>query len=149
MINIITAFVAATLAAFLAGSMLATQFILANVSAMGMEVTAGVRLQSTLHDIAGLSTSYLPMVSIALLIAFLVAGLLAKRFPTRRLFLFMLAGAVGLIVIHLLMKALLGLSGIAATRTTLGLLSQGLAGALGGYLYYRLRRRSIEAAQGR
>ncbi len=149
MIKIITAFVAATLAAFLAGSMLATQFILANVSAMGMEVTAGVRLQSTLHDIAGLSTSYLPMVSIALLIAFLVAGLLAKRFPTRRLFLFMLAGAVGLIVIHLLMKALLGLSGIAATRTTLGLLSQGLAGALGGYLYYRLRRRSIEAAQGR
>lgn len=149
MIKIITAFVAATLAAFLAGSMLATQFILANVSAMSMEVTAGVRLQSTLHDIAGLSTSYLPMVSIALLIAFLVAGLLAKRFPTRRLFLFMLAGAVGLIVIHLLMKALLGLSGIAATRTTLGLLSQGLAGALGGYLYYRLRRRSIEAAQGR
>ena len=149
MIKVVTAFIAATLAAFVAGSILATQFILANVSAMGMEVTTGVRLQSTFHDIAGLSTSYLPMVSIALLIAFLVAGLLAKRWPTQRLFLFMLAGAVGLVAIHVLMKALLGLSGIAATRTTLGLLSQGLAGALGGYFYYRLRRGSVQVAHGR
>ena len=145
MSKLLIAFSGAVLAAFVTASVLATQFILANVSAMGMDVSASVRLQTTLQDIAGLSGSYLPMIAVALLIALAIAGRLAKRFPGQRLFLFMLAGAVGLIAIHLLMKAVLGLSGIAATRTLAGLLSQGLAGALGGYVFFAIRQASTES----
>ena len=140
MMKLVLAFGVAVLAAYMAGSILATQFILANVSAMGMDVTAGVRLDSTLHDLAGLSRSYLPIIAVALLIALLTASGLTRLLPNQRLFLYVLAGAVGIVAIHLIMKAVLGLSGIAATRTAAGLLCQGLAGALGGYVFYRLRR---------
>jgi len=37
-----------------------------------------------------------------------------------------------------IMKLVLGLSGIAPTRTIVGLLAQGLAGGAGGYLFCRL-----------
>jgi hypothetical protein len=37
-----------------------------------------------------------------------------------------------------IMKLALGLSGIAPTRTIVGLLAQGLAGGAGGYLFCRL-----------
>ena len=139
MIRVVMAFIGAALVAFAIGSVFATQFILGNVAAMGMDVTAGVRLHATVHDVMGLATSYLPLVSIAFLIALPVAGQLAKWFPAQRMVLFILAGAVGVVALHLLMKAALGLSGIAATRTVAGLLSQGLAGAVGGYMFYRLR----------
>jgi hypothetical protein len=145
MINLVMAFCAAVLAAFITGSILATQFILANVSAMGMEVTAGVRLQATLHDLVGLSSSYLPMIAVALLIAMLTASGAARLLPAQRKLLFVLAGAVALISIHLLIKVVLGLSGVAATRTVAGLLSQGLAGALGGYVFFTLRRPQVGA----
>jgi hypothetical protein len=145
MIKLTMAFSGAVLAAFVTGSIFATQFTLANVSAMGMDVTPGVRLQATLHDLVGLSATYLPMIAVALLVALLTAAGLAKRLPGQRMLLFMLAGAVGLIAIHLIIKAVLGLSGIAATRTVAGLLSQGLAGAIGGYVFFAIRRASVEA----
>ena len=37
-----------------------------------------------------------------------------------------------------IMKLVLGLSGIAPTRTIVGLLAQGLAGGAGGYLFCHL-----------
>ena len=46
-------------------------------------------------------------------------------------------GCVALIAIHVILKMVLGLSGVATTRTFAGLLAQGLAGAIGGYCYYR------------
>ncbi len=146
MLKVILAYAGAVVAAFVLGSVFVTQFNLASVAGMGMEVSPGVRLQATLHDLAGLSSTYLPMVAVAFLIALLVAAGLLKLFPAQRLFLFVLAGAVGLITIHLLIKALLGLNGIAATRTLAGLLSQGLAGAVGGYVFYAIRRSSGDAA---
>ena len=98
--KVVMAFSGAVLATFVAGSIFATQFILSNVSDMNMEVTAGVRLHATLHDLAGLSMSYLPMIAVAFLIALLVAAGLAKLFPAQRMFLYVLAGAVGVIAIH-------------------------------------------------
>ncbi len=146
MLRVVAAFIVAVLAAFVAGSVFVTQFNLASVAGMGMEITAGVRLQATLHDLLGLSATYLPMVALAFLIALAVARGLLMLFPQQRLLLFALAGAVGLIAIHLIMKAVLGVNGIAATRTLAGLLSQGLAGALGGYVFYAMRRATGEAA---
>jgi hypothetical protein len=50
--------------------------------------------------------------------------------------LYVLAGAVGLVTIHLTMKLLLGISGIAPTRAVVGLLAQAVAGGVGGYLFH-------------
>jgi len=50
--------------------------------------------------------------------------------------LFVLAGFVAILALHLTMNAVLGLTGVAPTRTLTGLLSQAAAGAVGGYVYY-------------
>ena len=86
MIKVVMAYCGAVLAAYVAGSIFATQFILANVSAMGMDVTTGVRLQATFHDLAGLSGTYLPMIAVALLIALLAAAGLSRLLPGQRTF---------------------------------------------------------------
>lgn len=147
MVKLIMAFSGAVVAAFVTASILATQFILSRVAAMGMDVTPGVRLQATLHDILGLSGTYLPMVAVALLLALLTAAGLGKFLPRYRSLLFVIAGAAGLIAIHVILKAVLGLSGIAATRTLAGLLSQGVAGALGGYVFVSMRRAMATAGK--
>jgi hypothetical protein len=139
MLKVLLAYAGAVVGAYVLGSILATQLILGNVQAMGMNVTGGVRLEATVHDILGLAASYLPLMAVAFLIALPVATGLRKVLSTPPLVLYVLAGAGAVVTQHLTMKAVLGLSGIAATRTTAGLLSQGLAGALGGYLYYKIR----------
>jgi hypothetical protein len=125
--------------AYVLGSIFATQFILAKVTALGPEVDLAMRLQATWHDLLGLLGSYLPLVAVAMLLGLAVAAGLGRLMPGQRLWLYVAAGAVAVVAIHLLIKAVLGLSGIAATRTLAGLLAQGLAGAVGGYLFYRLR----------
>ena len=50
--------------------------------------------------------------------------------------LYIAAGAAGLITIHIIMKLLLGISGIAATRSVIGMLAQAVAGGVGGYLFH-------------
>jgi len=50
--------------------------------------------------------------------------------------LYVLAGATGLLVIHLILKLVLGISGIAPTRTLVGLIAQAIAGGVGGYLFH-------------
>ena len=46
-----------------------------------------------------------------------------------------LAGAVGLVAIHLLLHLAFGVTPIAIARSTGGLLLQALAGAVGGFTY--------------
>jgi hypothetical protein len=60
--------------------------------------------------------------------------------PGQRALLFALAGFVAVVALHLIMKAVLGVSGIAVTRTVAGLIGQGVAGAIGGYCYHVLSR---------
>jgi hypothetical protein len=140
MMKVVMAYSGAVLAAFVTASVLATQIILGNVAAMGMDVTLGVRLHATLHDIVGLSLTYLPLIAIAFLLALLVVGGLVRLLPGQRALLFALAGGAALVSLHVIMKAVLGISGIAATRSLAGLLSQGLAGAAGGYAFYAIRK---------
>jgi hypothetical protein len=137
-IKVVGAYFIAVLVTFVFGSVFATQFILGNLQDMGMDVTLAVRFSTTLHDLAGLSAIYLPIIAVSFIISLPVAAGVIKFVPNLRLVGYVLAGAVGLVALHLVMKAVLGMTGIAATRTVLGLLSQGLAGALGGYLFYRV-----------
>lgn len=137
-IKVIGAYFAAVLLTFVLASIFATQFILSNLQDMGMTVTLSDRISATLHDIGGLSEIYLPLVAISFIISLPLAAGVIKFAPNLRLVGYVVAGAIGLVAVHLIMKAVLGLTGIAATRTVMGLLSQGLAGAFGGYLFYWL-----------
>ena len=47
---------------------------------------------------------------------------------------------------HVIMKMVLGLTGIAPTRTMLGLLAQGVAGAFGVYLFHILTQKKTVAS---
>lgn len=138
MLPVLKAFFPAVLLSYVIASVVSTQLILANLEGMGVEVSSTVRLDATFHDLLGLTSSYLVLILVAFLVGFPVAARLTKMMPSHRALLYALAGFVALVALHLIMKAVLGLSGVAATRTTIGLLAQGFAGAAGGYLYSRL-----------
>lgn len=117
-------------------SLLATHVILAEVSAMGLPVTLDDRFRASAHDLLGLASSYLPLMLVAYAITLPVAAWLGRWWPAWRVVLFPLAGAIAILLLHLIMKAALGLNGIAAVRELPGLLLQMLAGWIGGYLFY-------------
>ena len=146
MVRVVKAFLPAVLVAYLLASIRFTQAILTTVQGFGLEVSLTQRLAATGHDIVGMASSYLLLLSVAFLIALPVAAGLTRLLPSRRALLFTLAGFVAVVTLHVTLKLLLGVSGIAVTRTLAGLLGQGLAGALGGYVYHRLSRKALLSA---
>jgi len=84
--------------------------------------------------------TYLPLISIALLIAFLFTSLGLLRFIKRPMALFVLAGFVAIIALHTIMGAVFGVDAVAPVRSLVGLVAQGMAGAVGGYVYGYLRK---------
>ena len=101
-------------------------------------MTFSQRLESAQHDVLSMTALYLPIISVSFLIALPAAALVIKRYPNLRRLGFVLGGFVALVAIHLIIKQVFGISGIAPTRTIMGLVMQGVAGAFGGYCYYRL-----------
>ena len=136
------AFVVAVLLTHIVASALVTQHTLARVAKMGLAVPPDVRLSSTLHDVLGMSSSYLPLIAIGLLVAFGIAAFLTRFAPGLRTALFALAGAVALIAINLTLELAFEIVPVASARTVGGLLAQGGAGALGGFLFATLVRPS-------
>lgn len=145
MIKKLIAYLICVATTYLIGVALVSQFNLARISELGHQVGMNDRLQTVFHDWLGMLATYLPLIAIALLIALLFTGLLLTRFISRSPVLYVLAGFVALVALHQIMYVVLGLTGIAATRTLFGLLAQGLAGAIGGYVYYRLSNPSVSA----
>lgn len=134
----VLAYLVGVIATYLLGVFLVTQFNIVRIVDLGYSVTITERLQTTLHDWGGMIESYLALIAVAMLIAWLFTGLLLTRFVPRTPWLYALAGFVGMIAVHQLIAMVFGISGIAATRSTLGLLAQGLAGAAGGWVFYRV-----------
>jgi hypothetical protein len=136
MIRVLKAFFPAVIVAYILGCLFATQVVLANLAAMGVEVSLATRAQASLHDLLGM-TAYLLLILAAFVIAMPVAAGLVRVhvLPGTRVFWFTLAGFVALVAVHLIMRQVLGLYPVAAAREWGGLLLQGLAGAVGGFLY--------------
>jgi hypothetical protein len=141
-LRVIKAFFPAVVLTYVIASVLATQIVLASVSAAGLEVGLADRIGATFHDLIGLASSYLVLITIALVLGLPVAaGIVHLQNGRFRVAWFALAGFVALLALHLIMKQVLGVTGIAAARTLPGLLSQAAAGALGGCCYALLSRR--------
>ena len=140
MIRKLTAYLLAVIVAFILASITATQSVISRLAEMGVDLSFADRLRMTLHDIGGMSGMFLPMIAAGFLAAFLLTALLCRWLGRRPVALYILAGAVALITVHLAMNLAFGVTPIAIARTVGGLLIQGLAGAVGAYLYAYMNR---------
>jgi hypothetical protein len=95
------------------------------------------RISWAMHDLAGMFVPYSAVTSIALLIAFLIAGALA-RFIGFRTIVFGVAGASALFALFTILRSVLGTVGIFGVRGPAGLAAQMLVGAIAGVLFARL-----------
>ena len=82
---------------------------------------------------------YCAVTSIALFVAFLIAGALA-RFTGFRVVVFGFAGASALFVLFTIMRRVLGTVGVFGARGSGGLAAQMAVGALAGLLFARLTK---------
>lgn len=135
-------YLAAVFVTYLLASIIATQSVVSSLAGMGITVGLSDRLMMTLHDIVGMAGMFLPMVAFALLIAFLVTALICRWVKQWRLPLYVLAGAVAVVSIHVALNLAFELTPVAVARTNGGLLLQALAGAVGGFTYISLTRKS-------
>lgn len=147
MLRVLCAFFPSVILGYVVAVFNGTQGVLNNIAAMGVPVSIADRTDAVLHDLIGMATIYLPLITVALLVAFLVAGLLIRWFGWPRSPLYALGGFIAIITLHLTLDAALGLVGIAAARTLAGLLLQALGGALGGWLFATLSKKSPVVAQ--
>ena len=135
-------YIAAVIVAYCFCALFISQGNIAAVTGLGFDVTMSQRLGAIVHDVSGMTDIYLPLVAVSLLLGLPVAFAVVRKNPHLRMIGYVSAGFVALLAMHVIMKAVLGLSGIAPTRTLWGLLAQGVAGGIGGYLFCRLSGQS-------
>ena len=147
MLRRVVAFVVAAVAMVLLGSAAHSYFVQrAWSSAAGhaygtapVAIPFADRIGWAAHDLFGMFLPYCAVTSIALFVAFVIAGGLA-RFTGFRVIVFGFAGASALLVLFTVMKSLLGTVGIFCARGPAGLAAQMAAGAVAGALFARLTR---------
>lgn len=134
----VLAFVAAWVATYVLAVTAATQSVLGFLEELGRDISTGERLGAIGHDIAGMVVPYGAIILIALMIAFSVVALIVRRAPHLRLTGYVLGGFVAVMAIHVCLRLAFDMNPVWATSTPLGLVLQGLAGAVGGYLFTRV-----------
>jgi len=137
MLRIIGAFLLAVLVTYLAAAVAATQSVMSSLADMGVAVPLVDRLVTTGQDLVGMATSFLPIIAVALGIAYPVAALVLRWRPDWRWFGYPLAGGVAILGVHVALELAFGITPVAAARSTLGLTLQALCGALGGWVFLR------------
>ncbi|MBT8135820.1 MAG: hypothetical protein KJO54_02275 [Gammaproteobacteria bacterium] len=131
----VTVFLLALFVTYVLAASAATQSVLMRLREMGIRITLDHRLSATGHDLIGMATSFLPLLALGLLLAFVVTGWINRWFEGWRVALYVLAGAVAVIAVHAGLKLALDITPVAAARTTGGLMIQAAAGAAGGLIY--------------
>ena len=147
MLRRVVAFVVAAVAMVLLGSAAHSYFVQRAWSGAAGQAFATApapipfldRISWAAHDLAGMILPYCALTSIALLVAFMIAGALA-RFTGYRPVVFGLAGALALCVLFTIMRSVLGTVGVFGARGAAGLAAQMAIGAIAGMLFARLTR---------
>jgi len=134
-------FVLAVLATEILAALASTQFVLAGLTDLGVTVTFAQRLTMTLQDIVGMMGIYLPVLAFALALGFGFTAIVLRRLDiswgTWAAWGYPCAGFVAVLTALFAVFSLFDITPIAGARSTAGLFAQGLAGALGGALFYR------------
>jgi hypothetical protein len=152
MLRRVVAFVLAAIAMVLLGSAAHSYFVQqawsrAAGQANGMApapIPFADRISWAAHDLFGMIAPYCALTSIALLVAFMIAGALA-RFTGYRVIVFGFAGALALFVLFTVMRSVLGTVGVFGVRGPVGLAAQMAVGAVAGVLFARLTRAVFRA----
>jgi hypothetical protein len=139
-LKLLIAWLVASAVTAAAGSIVQTQFNLAAIAAVGAPVPLGIRLQTTLQDLSGFAPMLAGISAGGFVVAFLVAALLVRLWPSGRTFLYMLAGGVAILTAILIMNAWVPITLIGATRFLSGTLALVATGALGGWTFAALTR---------
>ena len=145
MLRRVVAFVVAAVAMVLLGSATSSYFVQRAWSGAAARADSSVpaaipfadRISWAAHDLVGMLVPYSTVTSIALLIAFLIAGALA-RFTGFRAIVFGVAGALALFTLFMILRSVLGTVGIFGARGPMGLAAQMAVGAVAGVLFARL-----------
>lgn len=136
-------FFAASLLTFLLASIVHSQFVIHALIAINIEVTWLDRLNMTLQDLQGLFPTLGPIISFSLLCGFLLVTLLNKLSKDSQQFnaiLLPIAGGVALWLMIFAMHPIMNITVIASARSSAGIASLSVCGAIGGWLFGRLRR---------
>jgi len=128
----------AVLTAYALAAVAATQSVMARLAEMGVTVPVDVRISTTFSDLINMAGTLLPLLLIALGLGFAVAAIVSRRRPDWKKLGYPLAGFAAVITMYLLMRMVLELTPVAAARSIEGLLLQGVAGAVGGWVFYLL-----------
>ena len=134
----VLSWLAAVVTSFVLGSVAMTQVVLSDLASIGVATGMRLRLLTTLGDLLGLGSSYLPLLAVSLLIAFATAGALLRLLDRGRTPVYLAAGAAGVGGLLWLLELVLGLNVLSGARGSSGFLLQVLAGLAGGYVFARL-----------
>lgn len=141
----ILAFIVSLLTAVILATFFSTQFILAGLKTAGADVSFGERLSMSLYDIINMGPIYAIFTFLGLGVAFLSAGLVFYFAKTKRMLIYIVAGAACFLVMLYLMKAVFfGVPIIGGARTPLGLAFQALAGGISGYVFVKLTAKLVK-----
>lgn len=138
-LRLCTHFIVAVIFAFIIASLFHSQFVMAELSKVGVEILLNDRLSMSIDDLLGLYPTYGIVIAVSYFISFIVAGLLIKRFKLSSYILYCVAGGVGVTVALLAMHPILEITLLAGARSTFGFICQSLAGAIGGAVFANLR----------
>lgn len=139
LIRVVLAWLAALVVTYALAAALSTQFVLARLADLDVDLSLTTRLLTTLQDIAGMAGMYLPLIAVALLVGFIVAALVVRwLLPGWQRLGYPLAGACAMVVLLATMEQVFAIAPVAGARSLFGLLMQGFAGAVGGLIFQRL-----------
>ncbi len=134
-IKLTLAFVVGVAIAGLLGTVLSTQFVLAELASLQVNVPMSDRIDTTTHDLLSMGPIYTVVIGIGFLVAFVVARLLLPIIRIPRPLAFGLAGFAAVTVSIWAMSLIFGTMLIPAAREMTGYITLGAAGALGGMFY--------------
>ena len=128
-------FILAIITAAVLSCIASTQFVLAELGALGVDVPLSIRVTTTLHDVLGMGRVMVIVYFLTFLIAFLIAALCTRLLSGSRQLWFAVAGMASILTAVSIAEVLMGMMPIAGARSVSGFMAQGLAGAAGGWLY--------------
>jgi hypothetical protein len=132
---------AAVLATTAIASMIQSWQVQSGLIDLGVEIPAGLALETALRDFTGLLAPLLLVFGIGLLLAFALAGLLRPRVPLLAPIAWPLAGASAIAAVLVLMHAQFQMTPLAGARGADGFVLFCLAGAIGGFVFGWLKPR--------
>lgn len=136
-IRLAIAFIAAVFITAVFSSIFSTQFVIAGLQNLGVEIPLGVRVKMTLGDLSILQT-LLMIIAACFLVGFLVAWLCSSKLNGNRTLWYAVAGACAYLLTFFVLEAVLQLMPVAGARTGFGLFTQAIAGLIGGYVFARI-----------